>query len=190
MHTINLLARARLRRRAKRPLLRVGAAAVSVVLVGLVIWSSLLITHVNQVRRDVAIAAEKAAQLRPIARHVQELSQDAERLRLRRALLLQVLVPQVRASQILETNRSIVPQDVWLTTLTAGSDATFEGYTFSYPSIARFMVELEDSGSVRHVDLSMSQSEIVVEREVVKFRITGDLVGAAHPVTSQKEATP
>ncbi len=189
LKTINLLAPTRLRRRAKPPLLTVGAAAVSVVLAGLVIWSSLLITHVNQLRRDVAIAAQEAAQLRPIARHVQELSQDAERLRLRRALLLQVLAPQVRASQILETTRSLVPHDVWLTTLAAGSDATFEGYTFSYPSIARFMVELEDSGSVRHVDLSMSQREIVVEREVVKFRITGDLV-VPHPVTSQKETTP
>jgi Tfp pilus assembly protein PilN len=189
MHTINLLAPARLRRRPKPLLLTVGAVAVSVVLVAFIIWSSLLITHVNHLRRDVAAAAQQAAQLRPITRHVQELSQDAERLRLRRALLLQVLTPQLRASQILETTRSLVPHDVWLTTLTAGSDATFEGYTFSYPSIARFMVELEGSGNLRHVDLSMSQSEIVIEREVVKFRITGDLVGAP-PVTSQKETTP
>jgi Tfp pilus assembly protein PilN len=189
MRTINLLAPARLGRRARPPLLTVGAAAVSVVLVGFVIWSSLLIAHVNHLRRDVAAAAQEAAQLRSLTRDVQKLSQDAERLRLRRALLLQVLTPQLRASQILETTRSLVPHDVWLTTLAAGSDATFEGYTFSYPSIARFMVELEDSGSLRHVDLSMSQSEIVVEREVVKFRITGDLAGTP-PVTSQKGATP
>jgi Tfp pilus assembly protein PilN len=73
--------------------------------------------------------------------------------------------------------------------VTVGSDVTLEGYTFSYPSVARFMVELEGSGSVRHVDLAMSQRDTVAEREVVKFRITGDLV-VTRPVTSQQEAAP
>lgn len=187
MHTINLLAPARPSRRIKAPLLTVGTAAVSVVLVGLAVWSFLLITHVNQLRRDVALAAQEATRIRPIARQVQALSQDAEQMRGRRALLQQVLAPQMRASQLLEAIRSLVPSDVWLTSLTAGSDVTLDGYTFSYPSIARFMVELGDSGSVRHVDLSLSQTETVAGREVVKFRITGDLV--VTPATSQQEAT-
>jgi hypothetical protein len=51
------------------------------------------------------------------------------------------------------------------------------------------MVELEHSGSVRHITLSTSHREVVAEREVVKFQITGDLV-VAHPLTSQKGATP
>jgi Tfp pilus assembly protein PilN len=165
------------------------AVAVSVVLVGLAVWSFLLITHVNQLRRDVATTTEEVARLRPISRHVQELSQDAERMRLRRTLLQQVLIPQMQASQILETIRSLIPHDVWLTSVTVGSDVTLEGYTFSYPSVARFMVELGDSGSVRHVDLAMSQRDTVAEREVVKFRITGDLV-VTRPVTSQQEAAP
>jgi Tfp pilus assembly protein PilN len=189
VQTINLLAPAGPRRRVKASPLTVGAVAIAVVVAGLAVWSYLLIAHVNQLRRDLATATQAAAQLRPIARHVHELTQDADRLRMRQALLQQILAPQVRASHILETIQSLIPRDVWLTSLTVGSDAAFEGYTLSYPSVASFMVELERSGSVRHVDLATSQRETVVDREVVKFRITGEIV-AAPPVTSQNGVTP
>ncbi len=191
MLTINLLTPARHRRRRKSLVLITGALAVSIMLVaGLTAWSYALITHVNELRGDLITATQRVAQLRLTARHIQELDRDAERLRMRRALLEQVLASPTPASQILETIRSVIPRGVWLTSVTAGtSDVAVEGYTFSYPSVARFMLELEDSGTVRHVDLSMSQSEPAVDRELVKFRITGELV-VTRPVASQNEAAP
>lgn len=187
MLTINLLLPPR---RVKNPLLIAGAVVVSVVLVGLAVWSYVFFTHTSQLRRDLATATQAVARLRPIAQHVQELKRNADRMRARRDLLQQLLATQVPASHILEMIVSVVPRDVWLTSVTAGtSDVTFEGYTFSYPSVARFMVELEESGAVRHIDLAMSQRETILNREVLKFRMTGDLV-ATHPLTSQKGATP
>lgn len=189
MLTVNLLAPPRVRH-PSGPLLTAGVAAVSIVLVGLAIWSYILTGHVNQLRGDLARATHEAAQLRHAAGHVQELKRNAERVRGRRDLLQQLVTAQMPASQILETIESVIPSDAWLTSVTVGmSEVTFEGYTFSYPSVARFMVELDESGSVRHANLAISQMETILAREVLKFRITGDLV-VTSPLTSQRQTTP
>ncbi|TMI78411.1 MAG: PilN domain-containing protein [Bacillati bacterium ANGP1] len=65
---------------------------------------------------------------------------------------------------------------------------TLEGYTFSYPSVARFMVALGESGSIRNIDLATSQRETVADSDVLKFRITGDLVGL--PSVTSRQAAP
>lgn len=189
MLEINLLAPAHTRRRVNPPPLRVSAIAVSLALIlGVVMWSALLITRINRLSHDLATATEEIARLRPVARHVQELNRDAEQMRLRSAFLQRVLA-QMPASQTLETIRSAIPGDVGLTSLTvAGGNVTVEGFAFSYSSLEHFMVALETSGGVRHVDLLSSQRGLVGPREVVKFRIAGDLVTPT--VTSQKGTVP
>ena len=189
MLEFNLLAPAHAPRRVKAPPLRVSALAVSlVVVVGLGVWSTVLVTHVNRLRRDLASATQEVARLGPVARHIQELNRDADQLRARAALLQQVMA-QMPASQLLETIQSAVPQEMGLTSLTVGgSTVAIEGYAASYPSVERFMVELENSGGIRQVELASSQRGTVANHEVVKFRITGDLV--TPPAATQKEAAP
>lgn len=185
----NLLAPAHQRHRVKAPPLRMSAIALSVVvIVGLGVWSSLLLTHVNRLRRDLASATQEVARLAPVAQHIQALNRNAEQLRARAALLQQVLA-QMPASQLIETIRSAIPQEMGLTSVTVGGNTVaVEGYALSYPSVERFMVELENSGGIRHVDLASSQRGTVANHEVVKFRITGDL--ATLPAATQKEASP
>ena len=188
MFTINLLASPGPRRPTDVRRLTARAAVIAIAIVALAVWGAVLIAHVNHLRRDPAKATQEAAQLRPIAQQVQELKRTAERVRTRRGLLQQLLATQMPASQFLETVRSVVPPDVWLTSVTAGtSDVTLEGYTFSYPSVARFMVALGESGSIRNIDLATSQRETVADSDVLKFRITGDLVGLPS-VTSRQGA--
>ena len=185
----NLLAPTHQRRRVKAPPLRVSAGAVSlVVIVALGVWSSTLLTHVNRLHRDLASVTQEAARLAPVAQHIQALNRDAEQLRTRAALLQQGLA-QMPASQLIETIRSAVPQEMGLTSLTMGGNTVaVEGYALSYPSVERFMVDLENSGGIRHVELASSQRGTVATHEVVKFRITGDLV--LPPAATQKEASP
>ena len=196
MFTINLLAPPGLGRRIDVRRLTARAAVIAIVIVALGVWGAVLIGHVGHLRRDLAKATQEAAQLRPAVQQVQELKRTAERLRLRRGLLQQLLATQMPASQFLETVRSLVPHDVWLTSVTAGtSDVSVEGYTFSYPSVARFMVELGESGTIHNIDLATSQRETVADSEVLKFRITGDLivlpsVTSHQDAPSRKEASP
>ncbi len=189
MLEINLLAPRHPRRRIAAPPPRVVALVTSCVVVALLVaWSAVLITRVARLRHEVAAAAQEVARLQPLAQHVQNLTRDARQMRLRAALLQDLLV-QSPASQVLETVRSAIPHDVGLTGLTVGGSAvTVEGYAQSYPSIEQFMVELENAGGIRHVNLSSSQRGTVGTHDVVKFRITGDL--AAPAVTSQQGVTP
>ena len=196
MFTINLLASPGPRRPTDVRRLTARAAVIAIAIVALAVWGAVLIAHVNHLRRDLAKATQEAAQLRPIAQQVQELKRTAERVRTRRGLLQQLLATQMPASQFLEAVRAVVPHDVWLTSVTAGtSDVTLEGYTFSYPSVARFMVALGESGNIRNIDLATSQRETVADSEVLKFRITGDLivlpsVTSHQDAPSRKEASP
>lgn len=186
---INLLSPAHLRGRGSTPSLQVTAAAVTLaVALGLVAWSASLVAHVSRLRHDLAVATQEVARLEPLARHAQELSRAADQIR-QRAALLQQMQTQVPASQVLEAIRSAVPRDVGVTSVTVGgSNVVVEGYAPAIPPLERFMVELENTGTVRHVDLSSSQRGTVGTHEVVKFRITGDVV--PHAVTSQKEPAP
>ena len=53
---------------------------------------------------------------------------------------------------------------------------TLERYTFTFKSVARFMVALKDSDRFRNIDLTSTQKEKIGERDVVKFQVTGELV--------------
>ena len=185
---IDLLSPAHPRGRTSAPLQVIAAAVTLAAVAGLAVWSAFLIAHVSRLRHDLAAASQEVARLQPLARHAQELARDADQIR-QRAALLQQLQTQVAASQVLDAIRSAVPRDVGVTSVTVGgSNVVVEGFAPAIPPLERFMVELENTGSVRHVDLSSSQRGTVGTHEVIKFRITGDVV--PHTVTSQKEPAP
>lgn len=173
---VNLVAPAHTRR-AGLSLLTPAAIPVAIVFIGLAVWTCVLTSHVNGLRRDLSRATEQIASLRPAARHTQTLQQSEQQMRRRQALVQQLLTAQMPAPRILQAIRTIVPENMSLTGVTAGAgEVVFDGYTLSYPSLARFMVALENSGLVRRAALTSSHREDVSGTEVVKFRVTGDLL--------------
>jgi Tfp pilus assembly protein PilN len=172
---VNLVAPAHTRR-AGLSLLTPPAAAAAVVFIGLAVWTCVLTAHVNAVRRDLSRATEQISALRPAASHAQTLQRSEQQMRRRQALVQQLLTAQLPAPRVLQAIRTIVPENMSLTGVTAGaSEVVFDGYTLSYPSLARFMVALENSGLVRRATLTSSHREDLSGTEVVKFRVTGDL---------------
>jgi Tfp pilus assembly protein PilN len=189
MFDVNLVAPARAGR-AGVSLVATAAVPVALMLVGVAVWMYVLNQQVNGLRHQLTRATEQIAVLRPVARHAQTLQQDAQQMHRRRDLLQQLLGTQMPASRILGTIRSIVPHDMSLTGVTAGaSEVTFEGYTLSYPSIARFMVALEDSRIVHRVTLTSSHRENLFGSDVVKFRVAGNLA-VARPTTAPSASAP
>lgn len=187
MFDVNLVAPAHVRRRGAF-LLTPAAVPVAVLFVGLAVWTYVLTAQVNGLRHDLGRATEQITSLRPAARHTQTLQQAVQQMHRRQDLVQQLLTPQMPAPRILRTIRTIVPHDMSLTGVTASTaEVTFDGYTFSYPSLARFMVALDKSGIVRRATLTSSRREDLSGTEVVKFRVTGDLpivhaaAGAAAP---------
>jgi Tfp pilus assembly protein PilN len=186
MITINLLAPARRRRPGPAPGTLVAVGGSAVVVAGLIVASVFLVGRVAQLHRDLDTTTRQIAALRPVAQQVEELNRTADRLRQRQAILQQLLTVQLPLSEALEAVRAVIPRDVWLTAVTTSGKTrvTFDGYTFSYRSVAQFMVELKDSQRFHNVDLASTQKDAIDEKDVVRFQIIGDL-DTGHPVTSR-----
>ena len=85
----------------------------------------------------------------------------------------------------------VLPEDVWLTSLTAsaaaapapdatqtaaaGSGFTLTGATYSQNGVARFLSRLAVIPDLANVRLQSSQSQLVNERELVQFTILADV---------------
>jgi Tfp pilus assembly protein PilN len=178
MITINLLAPSRRARPALRPVTVLAVAVPVALLATLAVWTVALQERVAREQRELAETAQKAAELRPLVQQVQALDRAAGQMRQRQAILQQLLGTQLPATASLEAVRAIIPRDAWLVNVTTLGTrrVTFDGYTFSYRSVAQFMVDLGDSARFQNVDLTSTQKDKIGDREVVKFQVTGDLV--------------
>jgi len=117
--------------------------------------------------------------LRPVAQEVQRLDTIVRNLEDRQTRLKALLAMQLPASQSLEAIKSVIPSDVWLVNVSTqggGHNVLFDGYTFTFKSVARFMIALRDTDRFRNVDLTSTSKDRLGEREVVKFQITGELI--------------
>lgn len=179
MITINLLAPGR--RRPTRvatgmvvPIL--GFGILILVLVALTVY---LADRAASTRAQLNAVNKQLEALGPVTEQVQRLEQTIATLKARQTTLNELLAMQLPASASLDALRTVIPRDVWLTSVATqdGRTVAFDGYTFSYKSVARFMVALRDSGRFQNIDLGATQKDHIGLREVVKFAVTGVLVG-------------
>ncbi len=194
MITINLLAPGRRRAAGPAPgtVAAIGSIALIVLILAVVgLYMGNRVASLHGQLRDVN---KQLDALRPVALEVQRLDQMVKGLETRQAALKDLLGRQLPASQSLEAIKSVIPRDVWLvnvTTQQTGHNILFDGYTFTYKSVARFMVALRESERFRNVDLTSTQKDKVGEREVVKFQVTGELVsGPAKGYAPGRPGTP
>ncbi|HYM91562.1 MAG TPA: PilN domain-containing protein, partial [bacterium] len=144
----------------------------------------------SSVRAQLIGVQKKLDALGPIDAQVKQLEQTVAVLQARQAALKQLLTNQLPASESLEAIKTVIPRDVWLVNVSTqgGHNVLFDGSTFSYKSVARFMVALRDSERFRNIDLTSTQKDRVGQREVVKFSVTGELVTG--PTKGRELVTP
>jgi Tfp pilus assembly protein PilN len=183
MFDVNLVAPAGARR-GRAFLSAAAVPAALLVLVGFGVWIHVLDAHVDRLRNELSRTTDEIASLRPAGRHAQDLEQYAQEMHRRLDLLHQLLKTKTPASRILFALHSTVPQSMSITGVTVGAnDVIFEGYATSYPSIARFMVELANSRLVRHVALTSSQRASMFGVDVVKFEVAGEPAGGPSAIS-------
>jgi Tfp pilus assembly protein PilN len=70
---------------------------------------------------------------------------------------------------------------VWLTSISAAQDGNlvFNGYGLSYTDVARFMVNLESSRMFESTDLTVSQRQLIANRQTINFSVTSHLTSRA-----------
>jgi len=192
MRAVNLLPRDEVKRSfaAKRGVVfgsAAGAALVTVVLVSMTISAG---GAVGEKQAEVdALRAQIAAIPAP---NVKDTSTDdalAAQKGARIGALSAALTTRVAWDRVLRQVSLVLPEDVWLTTLTAaaptatagaaaaGSGFTLSGSTYSQNGVARFLSRLAVLPDLENVRLQSSQSALVSERELVQFTILADVRG-------------
>ena len=191
MRAVNLLPRDEVKRsfEAKRGVVfgaAGGAALVTVLLVTMTMSAGGAIGE-KQAELD-AVRAEIAAIPAPVAA---EAGNDDELVAAKGArvgALSSALTSRVPWDRVLRQVSLILPEDVWLTNLTASapvasttapaetaSGFTLTGSTYSQNGVARFLSRLSVLPDLKNVRLQSSQSSLVTTRELVQFTILADV---------------
>jgi Tfp pilus assembly protein PilN len=179
MITINLLAPGKRRAAGPTPAMVAGIGGLAVLIVLLAAVSLYLGNRVSSLHAQLNTVNKQLDTLRPVAQEVQRLDGIVRNLEDRQARLKTLLAMQLPASQSLDAIKSVIPSDVWLVNVATqggGHSVLFDGYTFTYKSVARFMVALRDTDRFRNVDLTSTTKDKVGDREVVKFQVTSELI--------------
>ncbi|TMJ12378.1 MAG: PilN domain-containing protein [Bacillati bacterium ANGP1] len=171
MITINLLAPGKRRPTRLAPTGILPILGIGAVIFVLVMFSASTRAQLNAVNKQLEA-------LGPVTQQVQKLEQTIATLKARQGQLSELLAMQLPASVSLDALKTVIPRDVWVTSVTTqeGRNVVFDGYTFTYKSVAQFMVALRESERFRNIDLTTTQKDHIGLREVVKFTITGELV--------------
>jgi len=194
MRAVNLLPRDEVKRsfEAKRGVVfgtAGGAALVTVLLVTMTMSAGGAVSE-KQAELD-GLRAEIAAIPAPTAQETGTDDALAAAKGARVGALSSALTSRVPWDRVLRQVSLILPEDVWLTSLSAQaptaaaaapaaavtSGFTLTGSTYSQNGVARFLSRLAVIPDLENVRLQSSQSALVSERELVQFTILADVRG-------------
>jgi Tfp pilus assembly protein PilN len=199
MRAVNLLPRDDAKRQRQQP----GAVLLTAVLGGLLVvalLTGLFLTSSSAVSDSQAELDAARAELAAIpppkpAEPTDNSGLETEKSE-RVTLLGKALGSRVAWDRVLRQLSLVLPEDVWLETLTAsgpdpnfvptpGNDVapeggfTISGFSYSHDGVARLLARLAVVPSLDHPALGSSVIDTTKERSVVKFTITASLRQAA-----------
>jgi type IV pilus assembly protein PilN len=128
-------------------------------------------------RRDIQLAEQESASLKPRVTRVQELEQKRADLMRRLDLVRQLNGERGMAVHLMEELSAQVPGNLWFTKLASSGPGAIklEGMTFTPLILADLMRRLEESRLYRDVDLTIAERTQIGDQKVVRFTITASL---------------
>ena len=167
-----------------------GAALVAAVLATMTLGASGAVSQ-NQAELD-SLRAQIGAVPKPVETDTSDDAQLAFEKGARVGALSMALGGRVAWDRVLRQVSLVLPEDVWLTTLSAtapsaagapedesasgaGTEFTLVGSTYSQDGVARFLSRLSVVPDLTNVRLVSSQSELVGDREIVQFTLLADV---------------
>lgn len=189
MRAVNLLPRDEAKRsfEAKRGVVfgGVGGAALATAVLASMVMSAGGAADSKQAELDALRAQIAAIPTAPVIDTSREDALAAEK-GARVGALSAALSGRVAWDRVLRQVSLVLPEDVWLTNLSAAAPAasqaaatgtgfTLTGATYSQNGVARFLSRLAVIPDLANVRLQSSQSQLLNERELVQFTILADV---------------
>jgi Tfp pilus assembly protein PilN len=207
MRAVNLLPRDEPKRsfEAKRGVVfgAVGGVALATVVLVSMTMSAGGAVNAKQEELDALRAQIAAIPAAPVEERANDDALAAEK-GARVGALSAALSGRVAWDRVLRQVSLVLPEDVWLTNLTAAapdptatatpaSGFTITGSTYSQNGVARFLSRLAVIPDLANVRLQSSQSQLLNQRELVQFSILADVraagSAAAAPAATAPEAS-
>lgn len=176
MIRINLLPRERVRAPAPAPL-RIGGVVLVLLVAAAVVATLFLNARNAAVRDEIAAINAEITELEPKVARVEELKRLIEVAERKEQMLKRLEAARIPWDQVLLELRVVIPRNVWLTSVSAAQDGNlvFNGFGLSYTDVARFMVNLESSPMFEGTDLTVSQRQMIANRQTINFSVTSHL---------------
>jgi Tfp pilus assembly protein PilN len=201
MRAVNLLPRQQVEQKRERPNAVVLFAALGGATVLLVLVAGFLLANRSVDRQQQALSTARAELAASPSHHVsaetnafrQTVLNDREQ---RSLALASALGKEVAWDRVLRHFALVLPDDVWLTSLTgavpldppatvvpttssalpaAATDLTIQGYTYSQDSVARLLERLSVLPDLKNVQLQNSSTTTVGGQKVISFTIVSDI---------------
>jgi Tfp pilus assembly protein PilN len=171
-----------------------GAALVTAVLVSMSVGAGGSVSE-KQATLD-SVRAQIASIPAPVVKDTSADDALAAQKGARVGALSAALTSRIAWDRVLRQISLVLPEDVWLTSLSAvapdpaagtagaapvASGFTLNGSTYSQNGVARLLSRLAVIPDLENVRLQSSQSALVAERELVQFTILADVRGPGDP---------
>lgn len=182
MIRINLLPREERQARASIALPKFGTVlpALALLLVATLfsVFAVFQMLQAGRLRADIGRATKEAEKLRPEIATIEELTLKREELKRRLGVIANLDKGRLTRVKLVDELSRCVPEHLWLTGYgeTGAKKVELQGVTFSNLLVADFMTRLEASPLYGNVDLVVAEKGSIDKRNVVKFKITADLV--------------
>ncbi len=143
---------------------------------GLVVAGTVLSQHSRNsaLQHSITEMEAQSRALAPQIERVNRLAQERAELDLRLGIINKLEKGRTQSVRIMDELARCVPDHLWMTLAQqdAGSQLNLEGVTYSNLVVSDFMSRLERSPLFANVELGVAETGQIIDRDVVKFRIT------------------
>jgi Tfp pilus assembly protein PilN len=130
--------------------------------------------RIGSLNRSIADIDAQSRALAPQIEKVKRLAQERAELDLRLGIISKLEKGRTQSVRLMDELARCVPDHLWMTQTQqeASGQLSLEGVTYSNLVVSDFMSRLERSPLFADVELAVAEKSQVLQKDVVKFRIT------------------
>ncbi len=169
-------------RRLRIPREIVYPSLILIFVAGALFYKTIAIDNeIGQLKQNISSLEQRIAKERPIKKEIQKLQKDRREIFDKIRGLQRISVNKEKWVRLLEILSYSLPEWMWLNSVSERSQGTnasvldIKGNTFSFPEVATYMTQLEETEYIRSVDLSSIDESRADENRVYQFSITASI---------------
>ncbi len=153
-------------------------AGVVLFIAAMVITGALQQHKIGELNDKIELARKESKKLAPQLKRIKKITREREEVDKRLSLITTLDRNRYFRVKLLNDVSFKLPGNCWLTDISEVTRTSFniDGIAFDNYKIADFMSNLNSSTMVSNVDLKIAEKGKVEKREVMKFRLSADVV--------------